>query len=365
MRINFNDYDLNEFHLIDGIFCFHPAKLIIPNDLGCNFTQKNSIFRSSIWDLDGNLLSASMKKFTNWLERPAEFPIPIDLNKCNLYNKIDGSTYIVDYVDGFINKRSRGTFSYITLSNAADWDYAWRKYPLIEGFIKEYKQLSLIFEIVCKSQRIVINYGDETDLYLIGAIYKDNYELMTQACLDEISKQINVKRPAKYQYPSFEKMLDIVKEDQQNEGICVYSPDTNGLPDQFIHKCKAQKYILLHKLRSQLASLDKVIDLYLVQHRPTFDNLYGFVFKTFDFEIAEISKENIKKCCELGVLAQKSLDEISQFVSTLDKSSRKDCALKIIDKYREKSLDSFAFSILNGKKIEDKDFKRLMENLNK
>ena len=55
MQINFSDYDLSEFIIKEDLFCGIPAKLIVPNHIGTKFNQKNKIFRSSIWDLNGKL----------------------------------------------------------------------------------------------------------------------------------------------------------------------------------------------------------------------------------------------------------------------------------------------------------------------
>ena len=361
MKISFSDYDFTDFIIKEGIFCGIPAKLIIPNDITVKFTQKNKIFRSSIWDLDGNLLSASFAKFTNFGENPDNFPVPTSLDNTNILTKIDGSTLIIDYVDRQLNMRTRGVFNYITQDNAKDFELVLQKYPAIEDFIKEYRQFSLIFEIVSPHQRIILNYGDEPDIYFIGAVYKDNYELARQKLLDVFAAEMMVKRPKYWNFPSTDEMIKSITDNKEIEGVCLYS---NG--DQNIHKCKTARYIILHKLKSELSSFDKIIDLYLVQNKPNFKDFYEFVLKTFDFELAEMVRENLEKCCMLGIWTQNVLDEIAKFVSNLDKSlGRKDAALKILTEYREKELDSFAFTFLSNKPIDNKLFKKLMEKLDK
>ena len=318
MKINFNNYDLSEFDIKEGIFCGKPAKLINPSPTGVKWTQKNKIFRSSIWDLEGNLLSASFGKFTNWNENPENFPTPQSLDDCEFINKIDGSTLIVDYLENTWNLRTRGTFSFIGLDNATDFSLVWHRYPLVRELVKDYRQISWLFEIVSPNQRIILDYGPEPDIFLIGGIYKEDYTLLTQKVLDEISKEIHVKRPTRYQFPSFEKMLSLVKEDKEIEGICIYSKGC-----QEIHKAKADRYLMLHRLKSELSSFDKVVDLYLFQNRPDYMDLYNYISLTFDFELAEFCKENVKKACKLGAETQKILDEIRQFVDNMDKASKK------------------------------------------
>jgi len=91
MQINFSDYDFTGFSVKDCQFCGIPAKLINPEDITIKFNQKNKIFRSSIWSLDGKLLSAGFPKFTNWSENPEHFPIPENLDGATIVDKIDGS----------------------------------------------------------------------------------------------------------------------------------------------------------------------------------------------------------------------------------------------------------------------------------
>lgn len=356
VKINFSDYDLENFVVDDGIFCGVAARLITPN-ADAKFTQKNKIFRSSIWDLEGNLLSASFPKFTNWLENAENFPVPTDFDKCNFLTKIDGSALIIDCVDHIFNMRTRGCFSYQSQHNYQDFEFVMKKYPLVQEFIRDFKQFSLIFEIVTPNQLIVINYGKEPDIYLIGAIYKNDYSLATQKVLDVFAMDMKVKRSDYYQFPSFEKMLESVPKEEGKEGVCVYSNF-----DQNIHKCKTDWYLLRHRLKSQFASFNNIIEAYLTQKHPNYDDFYDFI-KKIDYELAETLKEKIFQCCELGKNSQNLLDEMAQFVSNLDKTSRKDCALKIIEEYREKGLDSFAFNFLSGKLTDDKIFKKLMEKL--
>ena len=70
MHINFADYDLTEFAIKEGVFGGIWSKLITPIHIGTKFTQKNKIFRSSIWSTDGELISAGLPKFVNFSENP-------------------------------------------------------------------------------------------------------------------------------------------------------------------------------------------------------------------------------------------------------------------------------------------------------
>ena len=128
MRVNFDNYDLTDFLIKEGVsFGGLYAKLIQPNHIGTKFTQKNKIFRSSIWSDAGELLSASYPKFVNFGENPAEFPVPLSIDGWTFVEKIDGSACIVDYVNDNFSARTRGTFTYEGMENVDDFNFAFEK----------------------------------------------------------------------------------------------------------------------------------------------------------------------------------------------------------------------------------------------
>ena len=188
MKINFNDYDLENFLIKEGTFCGIPCKLIQPNHIGTKFTQKNKIFRSSLWDLEGNLISAGFPKFVNFGENPENFPVPTSLNNCKILEKIDGSLCICDYVNGHFSSRTRGTFEYKQLENYKDFEYCFQNNPNIEKWIKSNSNYTLLFEITTPNMKIVIDYGDIPQLRLIGCVNKDDYSLLNQYQLDVIGE---------------------------------------------------------------------------------------------------------------------------------------------------------------------------------
>ena len=88
MKIDLDKIDLSQFKITWGDFCGQECALVNPIIQGTNWTQTNSIFRSSVWDKEGRLVSAGMKKFTNWMEKPEEFPIPNSLHNTNIMTNL-------------------------------------------------------------------------------------------------------------------------------------------------------------------------------------------------------------------------------------------------------------------------------------
>ena len=208
----------DDFNKTSGDFCGVPSFLITPKNIAVKFTQENKIFRSSIWDVNGNLLSASFPKFTNFNENPENFPVPPNLQNCNIITKIDGSTLICDFVNNQFIMRTRGTFSYISQKNRANFHLIKNKYPLIIDWLKENHKFSIIFEIVTPNNIIVLKYKNEPDIYLTGCINKNNYSLLSQSTLDCISKEIKVVRPTYFHFNNLNELIENISSNTEPEG---------------------------------------------------------------------------------------------------------------------------------------------------
>ena len=84
-KINTEQFMVHQ-HIVDG----EVLHLVQPQHISAKWTQENKIFRSSVWNNDGELVSASFPKFVNFGEAPEVFPLPSSLNKTTIVEKIDG-----------------------------------------------------------------------------------------------------------------------------------------------------------------------------------------------------------------------------------------------------------------------------------
>jgi hypothetical protein len=361
MKIKFNDYEFDDFIVKDGVFCGIPAKLIIPNHIGTKFTQKNKIFRSSIWSLDSfgylELLSASYKKFVNFGENTEHFPVPTTLKNTTAVGKIDGSTVIIDYINNQISMRTRGVFTIEGMENKSDFDYCLSKYPKIVEWIKNNPKYSLIAEITTPNLKIVIDYGDEPDFWLTGAINKEDYSLMKQHDLDTLAKELGMIRPETYSFNNIDDMIKLVKDWENKEGIVLYSNE-----GQVLHKIKGVWYLHLHYIKSNFKSIDKIIDLWFDQYEPTYQEFEQFITNQFDYELWLQIKDNVVSICDSSNELKKSLVDVKKFVDETIKMlpTRKDQALKIISNYSNDNRASIAFKLLDNKELNKDDRKKLL-----
>ena len=366
MKINLNEIDRENFmvhpHVIAGETCW----LVQPCHVGAKWTRDNLHFRSSVWNSDGELISASFKKFFNWDEQPdlAYKPFSLTANGgCQLIEKIDGSTLIVSEYKGQLIVRTRGTVDATKLDNGYEIEVLKNKYPDIFDVSKfplvhennKMTGVSLVFEWTSPVNKIVINYGEEPELYLVAIILHSNYSMMPQDFLDRFALEMKVKRPRTFQFNSIKEMIDAVEALKGQEGICCYCND-----GQDIRKIKSAWYLALHRMKSELGSIDKVIDFYFTINRPDYQTFYSHIEKNFDYELAEQSKGHISKICDGMKEVNKLVAYMHEFVKPLASISRKEAAEKIFQAYGNTNRSGFAFTLLSGKLLKEEDYKKLL-----
>jgi hypothetical protein len=361
MKINVANYNLEEFSPKQGMFCGMDATLVIPNTIGTKFTQKNSIFRSSIWDINWNLLSASYKKFVNFGENPDNFPTPDSLDNTTIVEKIDGSAVLIDYVNNIISMRTRGTFSIDTMENAEDFRLCLSKYPKIEVWLKENPNYTLIAEITTPNLRIVIRYGDTPDFWLTGAINKDDYTLMNQAGLDYLATVLDMNRPNIYTFTTISDLLEKVNIWEGKEGVCLYS--NKG---QTIHKIKAANYLIKHRLKEEFSSLEKVLEFYISEGCPSFNGFQNKIAEVVDWETATEIVSDISRCVDAWKEVSQIINSMKSFVLRLkelgdpkDKKVRGQMAKLVIGSFGNTARNSFVFKLLDSKELDNNDIIKL------
>jgi hypothetical protein len=313
--------------------------------------------RSVVVNYAGEVISASFPKFTNWGENTDHFPVPNSLKNATIVEKLDGSTLIVSKYNGQYILRTRGTVDASKLANGFELE-------LFKSTILNKLQdnndtwdYSIIWEWLSPINKIVLSYGDEPMWKLIGFINHINYSLAQQDMLDAMAKKYDLLRPEIYTFTDISDMLQIVDKWQNKEGVCLYSKN-----DQVIHKIKASKYLLLHHLKSELSSLEKVLDVWLEQGMPDYQTFYNYIFTTFDFELAEQIKGTISRICDAKKEVDLIVSGMNDFVNNRLKTlpTRKLQAEQVISAYGNTNRASFLFKLLDGKSLGKEEYKKLL-----
>ena len=357
-KVDRTQFMVHHFHSLNGEI----VHLIQPKNIGVKWTQDNKHMRSVVVNYEGEVISASLPKFTNWGENPDNFPVPNSLKNATVVEKLDGSTLIVSKYNGQYILRTRGTVDASTLANGHELELF--KDTILKTLdtclpvdVNGNWHYSMLFEWVSPINKIVLNYGDSPDWYLVGVVSHHNYTLWSQSRLDETVQELGLKRPATYTFTDVNDLLQNVDQWKGKEGVCVYSKN-----DQTIHKVKGAWYLALHHMKSELSNIEKVMDVWLEQNMPDYNTFYTYIFNTFDYELAEQCKGMISKIVD----AKKEVDKIvlgmNLFINTRLRSlpTRKEQAQVVIASYGETNRASFLFKMLDNKPLGKEEYKKLM-----
>ena len=357
MKIDLNKVDRTQFMVHEHSLNGEIVHLIQPQHIGTKWTQDNKHMRSVVVNYEGEVISAGLPKFTNWGENPDNFPVPNSLRNCTVMEKIDGSLLIVSKYNGQYILRTRGTVDASTMANGFELE-------LFKSTILSKLQdnndtwnYSVLFEWLSPRNVIVLRYSDEPMWKLIGFIDHTDYSLATQDVLDLMAKKYDLLRPEIYTFTDITDMLQIVDKWQDREGVCLYSK--NG---QTIHKIKAAKYLLLHHLKSELSSLEKIMDVWLEQCMPDYNTFYNYIVTTFDFELADQIKGTISRIADGKKEVNKIVDGMNSFVNNRLRSlpTRKEQAQLVISSYGETNRAAFVFKLLDNRPLGKEEYKKLL-----
>jgi hypothetical protein len=342
---------------IAGEMCY----LVFPPHIGTKWTKDTLIFRSSVWNSDGELISAGFKKFFNWGEQPDLSYTPFSMTAnggVKLLEKIDGSTLIVSKYKGELITRTRGTIDASIMENSHELDSLKEKYPkAFDNGPLNSGEFSFIYEWVTPNNRIVLRYP-EPDIYLIGVIIHEMYGMVPQWRLDEVAQDFGLKRPKYYNFNSLKEMHEAVEAFKGVEGLCVYCNH-----DQDIRKVKGVDYLARHRMKDELGSFERVVDFYFTQGRPNFNDFYQAIVDTVDWETAEECRGDASRIVDGMKEVNKIVEGMHKFVAPLKadlKMPRKEEATRIFQSYGNTNRASYVFKILDGKDLEDKEYKKLL-----
>ena len=361
MKIDLSKIDLENFmthpHEIAGETCH----LVQPVHIGAKFTRDTLIFRSSVWNSQGELISASFKKFFNWGEQPDLCFTPFSLTAnggCELIEKIDGSTLVVSKYNGKTIIRTRGTTDASKIDNGHEIEWLKDKYP---NAFKHYDTdgdtsgYSHIFEWVSPVNKIVLNYGEDPDIYLTAIIRHSDYTLSSQLDVDRMATVMGVKRPLRYNFASIKEMREAVEQFKGKEGLCVYC--NHG---QDIRKVKSAEYLAAHRMKSELGSIERVMELWFTIGKPSYQGFEAYFQKKFDYELFSMCQGHASLICNAWEEVQKIVDYMQKFVDKVRGLSRKDAAVKILSAYGNTNRANFCFSLLDNKSLTNEQLTKLM-----
>lgn len=342
------------FYILPVDFNDVPSFLINPK-ADAKWNKHNLHFRSLIVHAETlDVLSSGWPKFMNYGEKPDCYPDPDKFIDWEVQEKLDGTLVIVDYINGHINLRTRGTVSYKTQANFQDFEQLLVEYPGVVEFLKKNQNFSLLFELVTPNNVIVIR-EDKVKFYFLGAIDKTN---LTVKRLDGFFNHIIPKR---YTFNSLDDIIQTVKYWKGQEGIVlVYNKNQNRV------KFKSDWYLWVHRIKSQLNSENNLIELYVRQGLPDYNSFYSSIEKDFDYEVAIQLRGEISKLCDAGKHVNRIIISMKEFVSSIRNiPTRKEQAAIIMNSFGGvgNNRAGMVFTLLDGKELNEQQITKLIHQV--
>lgn len=179
----------------------------------------------------GEVVARPFAKFFNYNEPTA--PTEKMVGKVHVTDKLDGSLGI-GYVgeDGKFAIATAGSFKSEQAKHATELYH--ERY---EGNWNPNPKMTYLWEIIYPDNRVVVSYGDENDIHLIGAVNKRTGRSVP---LNEV-KEWKWKRAEEYNMSSLNEVLN-VGDRENREGFIVHYVDTDVRV-----KYKHEEYLKLHR----------------------------------------------------------------------------------------------------------------------
>lgn len=327
--------------------------LVTPKEIDIRWTSENMIYRSSMWDENWNPVSLGFKKFFNWDERPDLNPPPRNYSGVAV-EKIDGSLLIVSKRGNRLISRTRGNPDARMMLNGYEVGLLEIRYKA--AFHNEFidnRSCSILYEWVSPNNRIILKYN-QPDIYLVGCINNEDYSYWTQNELDNLGKQLSVKRPRTFPFDSLREMKTAIKEMRDFEGVCFYY--NNG---QSIRKIKSSDYLKRHAFKSKI-SFRNILDFWLDFGKPDLSQFQECVTNNFDFECWLMAKPIAEEIMSIYDIVCNQINEIEKVTKQLKQIERKTAAEQILLRYNKTPYTCIAFMTLDNKPITDKNFRKLI-----
>jgi len=362
MKIDLNNIDTENFMSHDHFINGEVVTLIQPKNIGVKWRQDNKHLRSSVWNYEGELISAGFPKFTNFGENPEHFPVPQSLKNCTVVEKLDGSLLIVSKYKGQLILRTRGTVDAHTMDNGHELEIFKEKFlNSINHATPDTWNVSILFEWVSPQNKIVINYGAEPDWYVVGIVRHNDYSLFEQSELDMWAKNKNFKRPATYTFSDVNDLLENVEHWKGKEGVVIYSQD-----GQMLHKVKAFEYLKCHAFKGN-ATFENTIEMFFEFDMPSYQEFETKLIEKFDYECYKMVRGHISTICDGFKEVLNVVDGMNRFVNKIKSlPTRKEQAVAVFSSYgKESNRSSYIFTILDGKSLTKEQLKKLLYQVTK
>lgn len=190
----------------------------------------------------GRRVAMPFPKFFNLGEMPETRLENLPNESYVVTEKMDGSLGIIYHHDGRWRVNTRGSFNSEQAQRA-------------EEILKRHRmdevptELTLLVEIIYPENKIVVNYGDQEKLTLLGAINRETGEELGRKTMDLVHRDTGMELVKEFNY-TIEEMIELQKTIPKDEEGFVVRYES-GLRV----KLKGDEYFKVHKLISQMSPI--------------------------------------------------------------------------------------------------------------
>lgn len=353
MKIDLNSIDREEFRVKEGIIAGETCYLVNPKGNDTKWTKDNLIFRSSIWNSLGELISAGFKKFDYLGSKPEVFGT-VDENDWEAREKIDGSCIIVSKYKGEIIVRTRGSF------NLDDKPETKKEvFDLLKGcqFLDKYPptaNYSFLFEYVSPNQKILKQYP-EPRLFYLNEIDHFHGLYVLPNNIEIFAEWSGFAALPKIVHSSVLDAVKFAKDAVNSEGICIYSRS-----GQNIFKVKSDWYLSLVRRQFDFDTLEKIVELYISYQCPEYDEFMRKIRVDRDEELIKGVEKDLASVCAAKLLVDEFLGGLRHFMDGIRGLTRKEAAAKVLKVFPKYS--GVCFTMLDEKEIAAKQLKEIYLN---
>jgi RNA ligase len=196
--------------------------------------------RGLVLDTEGNVIAKPFPKFFNYEEHTAD---KIPNESFEVYEKMDGSLGIIFHYEGEWLIATRGSF---TSEQAIKGMEILNKYNLVQ-LMENYTYL---VEIIYPENRIVVDYGKEERLVLLGIVRTDSGEELDYITMCNESDVTGI--PLVMMYKTWGEDWETLKKEisKDNEGYVIRFSGGMRM------KIKGDEYVRLHRILTNFSTKD-------------------------------------------------------------------------------------------------------------
>jgi len=287
--------------------------------------------RGLILDKDYNIVAKPFSKFFN-LEEEKNIPN----EPYTIYEKLDGSLGILFFYEGW-HIATRGSFTSEQSQKAQK--ILNHKYSHLLPSLNT--NCTYLFEIIYPENRIVLDYGDQEDLILLG-IY-NRVTLQEEELKDYGFPYL---KPSQYNSLSFKELKDL--NIKNHEGFVIKFSSGKRI------KIKFEDYVQLHGIVTEFSN-KKVWEM--LKDGKDINELIEIVPDEFFEKIKEVRDDLQKQFDNIKNKAQSIYNDVKGF------SNRKDIALHLSKNHKD--IMPIVFGILDNKKIDDNIWRMIQPEFEK